>query len=203
MASRAQTVNLKFPFTWTMALVIFLTCTAPAQARESMPTLSSFVESVRNGDATSLRGVYIQGVTAHRIVQQPAGQPGYVSQDSRAITQFNMAAEAGNVGLLAHNYLAGTSFKQIMPDQQVDLVYGNERVESFVVSQILRYQALDPYNSMSEFRNLDTGIIVTAEELFQQVYRGERHVTFQTCIEFGGNPSWGRLFIIARPKPTE
>jgi hypothetical protein len=201
MAS-SKTVNLKIPFTWLVALVIFLICAAPAQARENMPTLSNFIESVRDGNANSLRGVYIQGVMAHRIVQQPSGQPGYVSQDKRVITQFNMAAKAGNVGLLAHNYLAGATFTQLAIGQQVDLVYGDGRVESFIVSQILRYQALDPKDPMSEFRNVNSSII-KAEELFRQVYGGKRHVTFQTCIESNGNSSWGRLFIIAQPKRTE
>jgi len=36
--------------------------------------------------------------------------------------------------------------------------------------------------------------------LFRLVYRGERHITFQTCIEAYGNGSWGRLFVIAKPK---
>jgi hypothetical protein len=33
------------------------------------------------------------------------------------------------------------------------------------------------------------------------VYRGDRHVTFQVCIEAEGIDAWGRLFVIAEPKP--
>jgi hypothetical protein len=36
--------------------------------------------------------------------------------------------------------------------------------------------------------------------MFKRVYFGDRHVTFQTCIEKDGALSWGRLFIIAVPK---
>jgi len=36
--------------------------------------------------------------------------------------------------------------------------------------------------------------------MFQRVYLGDRHMTFQTCISAYGNSSWGRLFIIAVPK---
>jgi hypothetical protein len=200
MASRAQLVNV---FRLTMALVVLLAGTAPVHAKESLPTLSSFIESVKDGDAKSLRGVYVQGVMAYPIVQQPLGQPAFVSHDSKVITQFSMAAEVGNVGLLAHNYLAGVNFTKLASGQQVDLVYGDGRVETFIVSQIVQYQALDPKNPASEFRNLDGGMIIKAEELFRQVYRGDRHVTFQTCIEANGNFSWGRLFIMAVPKSAK
>ena len=36
---------------------------------------------------------------------------------------------------------------------------------------------------------------------FKKVYQGDRHVTFQTCIAGPGSLSWGRLFVIATPKP--
>lgn len=203
MTSRNQTVNLKLIFTFIMAMAVFLANATPAQAKENMPTLGSFIESVKDGNAKVLRGVYIQGVMAYPIVQQPSGQPGYVSNDGKAITQFGMATEAGNVGLLAHNYLAGSNFPQLAPGQQVDLVYGDGKVESFIVTQVLKYQALDPNSSSSKFKSLDGETTLTAEELFRQVYRGTRHVTFQTCIEANGDFSWGRLFIIATPKPAK
>jgi hypothetical protein len=200
MASRNQIVNLKFVFTLVMALVVLLVSSTPVQAKEDLPTLANFIESIKDGKANNLRGVYIQGVMAYPIVGQPAGQPGYVSHDSKVITQFGMAAEAGNVGLLAHNYLAGVNFTKLAIGQQVYLVYGDGRLESFIVTDIQRYQALDPHSTTSEFRDLDTNASISADELFGQVYRGDRHVTFQTCIASNGNASWGRLFIIAEPK---
>lgn len=166
----------------------------------ALPDYSSFVESIQNGQTGVLRGVYVPGVLAMPIVQQPVGHPGFVSQNEGEITQFNMAAEVGNVGLLAHNYLSGESFTNLAPGQEVWLIFGDGAVEYFVVDQILQYQALQPYSPYSEFRDLETNITVTAETLFRKVYRGVRHVTFQTCIEANGNSSWGRLFIIAQPK---
>jgi hypothetical protein len=200
MASANQNAYLRSVFTLMMFSSIFLGFTAPAHARESIPTLSSFIASVRNGDAKALRGVHVRDVIALPIVQQPAGHTGYVSNNSRVLTQFNMAAEAGNVGLLAHNYLAGTAFPQLAVGQVVNLVYGDGSVESFIVTDIQRYQALDPYSTTSDFRDLDTNTSISADELFREVYRGDRHVTFQTCIKANGNASWGRLFIIAEPK---
>jgi hypothetical protein len=164
------------------------------------PDYLSFVESVWNGQKGHLRGVYVPGVLAIPIVQQPDGNPGFVSPNLGEVTQFSMAAEAGNVGLLAHNYLSGESFTGLTPGQEVRLIYGDGAVEYFVVDHILQYQALEPYNPSSEFRDVETNIIISAEQLFHKVYRGKRHVTFQTCIEAEGNSSWGRLFIVARPK---
>lgn len=177
---------------------------SPVQREHSieaaLPEYSSFVETVRNGEKGVLRGVYVPGVMALPIVQQPVGYPGYVSSNNDEITQFNMAAEAGNVGLLAHNYLSGTIFFNLSIGQEVRLIYGDGAVEHFEIEQILRYQALQPYSPNSDFRDLETDITISAAELFSKVYRGERHVTFQTCIEAYGNSSWGRIFIIAKPK---
>ena len=165
-----------------------------------LPEYRSFVEGIQDGQTGVLRGVYVPGVLAMPIVQQPVGYPGFVSQNESEITQFNMAAEAGNVGLLAHNYLSGASFTNLAPGQEVRLIYGDGAVEYFIIDQIYQYQALQPYSPNSEFRDLETDITITAEELFRKVYRGERHVTFQTCIDANGNSSWGRLFIVAQPK---
>jgi hypothetical protein len=169
-------------------------------AETTLPEYKSFIESVQNGEAGVLRGVYVPDVLAMPIIQQPVGYPGFVSQTNGEITQFRMASEVGNVGLLAHNYLSGVSFTNLAPGQEVRLIYGDGRVEYFIVDQVLRYQALQPYSPYSEFRDLDTNITITAEELFRKVYRGERHVTFQTCIEANGNSNWGRLFIVAQPR---
>ena len=166
----------------------------------ALPDYESFVTSVQNGQAGVLRGVYVDGVLALPVVQQPVGHPGFVSQNADEITQFNMAAEVGNVGLLAHNFLSGASFTYLAPGQEVLLIYGDGTVEHFVIDQIYQYQALQPYSPNSEFRDLETNVTITAQELFRKVYRGERHVTFQTCIAANGNSSWGRLFITAQPK---
>jgi len=186
-----------------IALVLFAT-PVPALALDgqgtTLPDYSSFVESVQNGQAEVLRGVYVPGVLALPVVQQPIGHPGYVSSNEGEVTQFNMATEVGNVGLLAHNYLSGEEFTKLSPGQEVRLIYGNGKVEYFIVDQVLQYQALQPYSPYSEFRNLETQTTITAEDLFRQVYRGSRHVTFQTCIEADGNSSWGRHFVIAKPK---
>jgi hypothetical protein len=203
MTNRINFLRISRIVSAVIAACIFSSAfTFPAQARNSAAytDLNSFIESVTDGNSDVLRGVYVRDLLAFQIVQQPAGSPGYVSQNDDQFTHFSMASEAGNIGLLAHNYLtAGRSLPELKQDDIVVLVYGDGRTESFVVTDILRYQALDPNSPYSDFTNLDTQATLSAQGVFEQAYRGERHVTFQTCIEANGNLSWGRLFVVARP----
>ena len=185
----------------SVLFVSFFFGATPAFAMaESQVSFTEFSQSVQNGNAETLNGVYVPNVLAFPVVQQPYGYASYVSKNDNEVTQFRMASQFGNTGLLAHNYLAGESFSQLAIGQEVRLVYGDGRVEYFVVSQILQYQALQPHSPYSSFRNLDRDETLSVEEMFKRVYFGDRHVTFQTCIEAEGNLSWGRLFIIAIPK---
>ncbi len=72
------------------------------------------------------------------------------------LTQFRMASNYGNVGLLAHNHLSGKLFSDIAVGQEIRLVYGDGSVEYFVVTEVLRYQALQPNSPWSNFRDLET-----------------------------------------------
>lgn len=165
-----------------------------------IPNFTDFSKTVQNGKANVLRGVYVSDTLALPVVQQPSNNAGYVSNNNGEATQFRMASQFGNIGLLAHNHLAGKSFSQLTVGQDVRLVYGDGKVETFVVAEVLKYQALQPNSPYSEFRGLDDSKTLTAEKMFKRVYFGNKHVTFQTCIENNGNLSWGRLFVIAIPK---
>jgi hypothetical protein len=168
----------------------------------TLPTFADFSRSVQNGDAKSLRGVFVADVFALPVVQQPTSNPGYVSTIDGELTQFGMAAQYGNVGLLAHNNLSGKLFSGLAVGQEVRLVYGDGSTEVFVISEVLHYQALQPNSPYSSFRNMDktSDATLNAEQMFKRAYFGDRHVTFQTCINAYGNASWGRLFVIATPK---
>jgi hypothetical protein len=170
----------------------------------TLPTLADFSKSVQNGNTDTLRGVYVSDVMALPVIQQPAGSPGYVSSNDGEVTQFGMATQFGNVGLLAHNHLSGELFSQLAVGQEVRLVYGDGTIETFIITDVLHYQALQPTSPYSSFRNMDDqNETLTAEQMFKRVYFGDRHVTFQTCINANGNASWGRLFVIAVPKPSQ
>ena len=166
----------------------------------SATNFTEFSQSVQNGQKDVLTGVYVSNVMALPIVQQPYGNAGYVSNNDGEATQFRMASQFGNIGLLAHNHLSGASFSQLAVGQEVRLVYGDGSVEYFVITEVLHYQAMQPNSPYSSFRNLDKDETLSAEEMFKRVYFGDRHVTFQTCIEAEGNLSWGRLFVVAIPK---
>jgi hypothetical protein len=166
----------------------------------SLPSFADFSRSVQNGDANVLRGVYVSNVMALPVVQQPSGNAGYVSNNDGEATQFRMATQFGNIGLLAHNHLSGKSFSQLEVGQEIRLIYGDGHAETFIVTEVLHYQALKPTSPYSSFKNLDKEETLSAEAMFKRVYFGDRHVTFQTCIEKDGELSWGRLFVIAIPK---
>lgn len=169
------------------------------QNTSSLPLLNVFVSQVKNGQAGELRGIYIPEILATPVVQQPTGNNSFVSPRQNIITQFNLASQIGSTGLLAHNYLAGKSFSFLEKDKKFYLIYGDGRVSTFIVTEVLRYQALEPTNITSKFASLENNDLLTASELFSKVYNRPGKVIFQTCISKDNNPSWGSLFVIAEP----
>ena len=167
------------------------------QKARTLPDLGTFIQSVGNGDAHTVRGVYINGLFASPVVQQPANDSSFVSTMPDTLTQFSLPSAYGNIGLLAHDFLAGAYFSQLSTGQVVQVIYGNGRIENFIVTQIEQYQATDPTSLYSKFIDLNSQQVLSSTELFKKVYTGPTHVTFQTCIEKNGNSSWGRLFVIA------
>lgn len=162
-------------------------------------TLQEFITSVTDGDANLLRGVYVEGVMAAPVVQQPDSSPNYVSSKDGTLTQYNAASMFGVTGLLAHNYLGGELFFELTTGQEVILVFGDGETKSYRISAQARYQALAPDDPYSDFIDLKDGKQLTATELFSIHYMGDNHITFQTCIEQEGQSSWGRLFVTAIP----
>ena len=171
-----------------------------AEGEGTPSDFARFVASVEDGEENVLRGVYVQNVLALPVIQQPSNQPYYVSTREGEATQFAMVSQYGNIGLLAHNTLSGRFFSQLAAGQEVRLVYGAGRIEYFTVAQVLHFQALQPDSVTSPFRNLDKDEVISAGDLFNRAYAGQRHLVFQTCINAYGNASWGRLFVVAAPK---
>ena len=162
--------------------------------RDSKPTITS------DADAT-LRRITLEQEVDLPVIQQPEGNTNYVSSNDGEVTQFAAAARYGNIGLLAHNYLSGSSFSQLDIGHEVSLVYEDGRIEEFVVTEILRYQAVDPKNPYSSFINMENeDETLTVKQMFNRAYLGEHHLTLQTCIAAEGISSWGRLFVIAMPR---
>jgi hypothetical protein len=180
-------------------IVILCITIIPTRDVHALTDLDMFVEQVQNGQADQLRGIYIPGVLAAPVVQQPSERSDFVSSWQNVVTQFNMASKVGSTGLLAHNYLAGKSFALLKGGQDFYLVYGDGRVVQFTVSEVLQYEALEPASASSKFVDLKSGSTLTHSALFLEVYDRPGQVVLQTCIEKDNEPSWGRLFIIAEP----
>lgn len=174
---------------------------AHADTIQQIPNLTAFVTSVKNDWPGVVSGVYVYDQFALPVVQQPQTNPAYVSGDAEVATEFAMARSYGNIGILAHNYLAGSNFFSLAQGDRIQVVFGNGAIETFMVTEILRYQAEAPTSPYTNFVDLTTGEKVNVETVFKRVYMGERHITFQTCIADGNEPSWGRLFVIAKPLP--
>jgi len=168
--------------------------------KNALPDFPDSYHSAPTGNGDRLRGVFLSDVLELPVIQQPADNPYYVSNHNGEATQFSMASQYGSIGLLAHNTLSGKYFSKLAIGQEVRLVYGDGRVEYFVVEQALRFQALQPESVSSSFKNLDKNEVLSSGEMFNRVYVREHRLIFQTCIQAQGNVSWGRLFVIAVPK---
>lgn len=140
------------------------------------------------------------GAFSFPVVQQPAGQPGYVSSGTGKVTEFGMAARYGSQGFLAHNNLAGATFFRVEVGDVITLTYADGSTDHFEVTQIRRLQAVSPNSPTSRFIDLDNdNASLTAVDLFYQTYGVKDTLVLQTCIANGAEISWGRLFIIANP----
>lgn len=175
----------------------------PASA--AVTSLATFASSVAvSGNPNLVAGIFARGLFAAPIVQQPSTAPGFVSTETEAATQFSMAAQYGTVALLAHNYLLGEQFFSVEQGKILSLVYGDGHAQTYRVKQILQYQALSPNSPYSDFLDLNdpNGTVISVTDLFYKVYTQYGQLVLQTCIEANGDPSWGRLFVIAEPAAT-
>ncbi|MFN8387547.1 MAG: hypothetical protein U0X92_14170 [Anaerolineales bacterium] len=178
---------------------------SPARAWDvdELPPLDEFIVRVANGEADELRGIYAPDVFAYSVVTQPDGSPAFVSTQPETVTQFEAASRYDTTGLLAHNYLAGESFSSLEKGQWIYLIYGDGRTETFIIRELIRFQALEPNSVTSDFVDLATGERLSSTRLFFKVFNRPGNLTLQTCIYADGNLSWGRLFILAEPIADE
>ena len=166
----------------------------------SSPHFSDIVASRVTLDPEQVVGVLAPGLFELPVIQQPEDKPWFVSSDPEVVTQFNLASEYGSLGFLAHNTLVGSIFHELQLGQEVIVLYGDGESQTYKIGEILQYQALDPDNPYSPFRALNTrGADLSSTDLFNLIYAVPRRVVFQTCIEFNGDPNWGRYFVIADP----
>ncbi len=165
-------------------------------------SLTQLIDQVSTSqDANLVTGIFQYKNIQAAVVQQPAGQPAYVSTNNDQVTQFGMAAKYGTTALLAHNYLEGQAFFNVAAGDKITLIYGDGHTQNYKVTAIKQYQALSPTSTYSKFIDLDdpSGTTLTSTDLFNDIYTVSGRLVLQTCIEKDGQSSWGRLFIIAEP----
>lgn len=180
---------------------LFLNTSASTSSSLSLPSLGEFATQLSNGNAGLIVGFYIPDVAAYPILQQPSSNAGFVSEQPGTLTQFALASNYNAIGLLGHNYLAGSAFFSLQPGQWVALIYGDGSTRAFKVDRIQAFQALSPNDPYSDFVDLSNpDATLSATDLFHRTYgQGNGIVVMQTCIEREGQSSWGRLFVIASP----
>ena len=167
--------------------------------QSTLSSLNDFVDSVKDGDKNTIRGVYIADIFALRVVEQPANNPNFVSTIEGETTQFSLAKKYSTIGFLAHNFASGKYFFNLNLGNVVQVIYGDGRIEQFQIIRIFQFQALQPDSPKSQFVDLQSGEKLSPTQLFKKVYTGNKHITFQTCIKKDDMDSWGRLFLIAIP----
>lgn len=167
---------------------------------DTLPSLDEFVHTVQNGDPAMLVGVYVSGLLALPVVQQPDDSPAFVSTLPEVFTQFRTASQFNSTGILAHNFLAGQYLFELEEDRVITLVYGDGTLEHYQVDDIESYQALSPNDVYSSFVDLEhPNDQMSSTDLFYRTYGQGDNLVLQTCIQQGNEPSWGRLFVIAHP----
>jgi hypothetical protein len=176
---------------------------AGAQAADnSDPDLASFIASVQTGQPQKVAGVYAPGIFGMPVTGQPGDDETYVSSEENVLTLYSKPGDFGVVALLAHNYLnSGRVLAHLQPDQEIVLVYGDGNISRYRISSVQYFQAIDPHNNRSDFRDLNGpgGAVISYDQLFKQVYTQTNQLVFQTCLEANGDLSWGRIFISADP----
>lgn len=187
-------------------LPIYLDGRPPFIVQLTQDPLESFIAQVAEPPTSAYPvGLFHPVLLQSEIIQQPKNNPGFVSTDAKKLTQFSMASQYGVTALLAHNYLMGESFFKIKTGDVLTVVYGDKTYQEYRVEEIRRYQALTPNSPYSKFINLadPEKTVITATDLFYDVYTQKGTLVLQTCIEKDGELSWGRLFIIAVPLEPE
>lgn len=162
---------------------------------------NQFIKSITSQDkGNQLVGLIAPDHFNLAIIQQPTGRPDFVSNEPEVVTEFSLTKQYGSIGLLAHNHLAGAYFSSLKENDLIVLVSDNKKFSYYKIEKILSYQALSPNSPHSNFVNLnDSSRILSALDLFMEIYTQEGSLVIQTCIAQGDEPSWGRLFIRAIP----
>jgi hypothetical protein len=190
---------LRFIVFTLLSLAIFSAAFAPFIPVTGTANSQAYTTQPAGNSATTATKVNAAGLFLYTVAQQPASQPGFVSTDADKVTQFSLATKYGSQGFLAHNYLAGASFSNLIVGSIITITYADGHSQSYQVQTIRQFQATSPNSATSSFIDLVTGEKLSAKQLFLQTYGIKDNLVFQTCVAKDTELSWGRLFVIATP----
>lgn len=164
-------MKIKFAVLWC---VIFLAVVTPARAEFPMPE-------------TPVR-VYAPGVFNFPIVGQDQGE---VTGQADEVSLFEGPfLEYGVVGLLGHDYLAGSEFYELEQGDWLIVWLEGGGLEAYQIAEIRQFQAVGSVYPFQAFADLETGTVLSEEEVFEAMYRRPGGLVLQTCIDGG----WGLAF---------
>ena len=154
-------------------------------------------------ESRDLYAVYLPGQKPESclpVVQQPSSNAKYVSEQADVLTQFRLINPENGYWLLAHNTLAGVYISAMSEGDEYMLVDTLGRVGKYRVTEIEAFQADPPDSYTPDLIPVD---LDTLEPIGSSVSSDTEYAGFsghssklQTCIEKGGNNSWGRLFVV-------
>ncbi|MBA4383848.1 MAG: hypothetical protein C0410_03870 [Anaerolinea sp.] len=193
-----QIMKLKFRIISVLMIMVFSICISPVvtvQAADNNTTIEVFSATLKKSNSSQLVGVYVNDILALKVVQQASTYS--VSTKAGTATQFGLAGKYGSIGLLAHNYLSGSSFINLVTGTEIFLIFGDGSIKKYKVDSIKKYQALRPADNFSNFIDLaKPDVTLSSDNVINATY-GAGDLVLQTCIEKNGILAWGRLFIIA------
>ncbi len=132
-------------------------------------------------------------IAAHLLTVVPQKSYDYVSTADETVTRSSWASAYRAYGFLAHNYQAGKYFDDLDLGDIIT-VTSSAGAKEFEVVEIKQYRVDGDY-----YIDLETAERLTNQDVIEEVYL-PGHVYLQTCIAWGHDPSWGRLFVIAMEK---
>lgn len=162
-------------------------------------SFDEFKTSVTVAGVNRITGLYVPNFGGFPVVQPPAGGDGSVSSSEGEVTQFMRPAENNVIGLLAHNYLSGAWFEKFPDEGLVYVIFGDGKSETYRIKEWFRFEALENDSTTSDFVDTASGLRYSVLEVYEKMYGGKPHLTFQTCTQKHGDLSWGRLFLLAEP----
>jgi hypothetical protein len=160
-------------------------------------SLEDFTATVITGEADRITGLYVPEFGGFNVIQQSADNDGIASPVRGVLTQFLRPAANRVIGLLAHNNASGTWFEHFPTGIPLFVIYGDGSKEIYKLTAKERFQAINGDSSTTDFIDLSSGEIRSANQVYQKMYSGKPHLTLQTCIQNGDDLNWGRLFLLA------